>query len=79
MKQYPDTVTIRTPMHTPLLRGAQAARGPHAMGPLGDNIRVRMSKQDRELVEYMCAQLGMKKAEFVRWCALEVAQQLRDL
>ena len=74
-KQFPTSVTIPTPMHTPLLRGVQA-RGPHAMGPLGANVRVRISRVDHDLVESTAEALGMKKAEFVRWCAVEVAREL---
>ena len=77
MKQFPTHVTIPTPMHTPLLRGTQA-RGPHALGPLGQNLRVRISRVDDEIVQDIADQLGMKKAEFVRWCAVEVAKQLQD-
>lgn len=76
-KQFPQQVTIPTPMHTPLLRGAQA-RGPHALGPLGANLRVRVSKVDNEIITDVVKQLGMKRAEFIRWCAVEVARQLQS-
>ena len=75
MKQYPPTVTIPTPMHTPLLRGVQA-RGPHALGPLGANIRVRISRVDHNMITKLCNELGMKPAEFVRWCAVHVASDM---
>lgn len=75
-KQFPTHVTIPTPMHTPLMRGVQA-RGPHALGPLGDNVRVRISRADMDIIMEVAEQLGMKKAEFVRWCAIEVARQLK--
>lgn len=77
IKQYPDTVTIRTPMHTPMLRGPQA-RGPHALGPLGANLRVRLSRVDHDMIVRVAEDLGMKKAEFIRWCAVEVAKQLDE-
>lgn len=75
MKQYPLVISINTPMHTPRLRGAQA-RGPHALGSLGDNIRVRVSRHDRETIERVAARLGMTKAEFARWCTVEVAREM---
>lgn len=64
-------------MHTPLLRGVQA-RGPHALGPLGENLRVRISRVDHDLVMQVAEELGMKKAEFCRWCAVEAARQLQS-
>ena len=76
VRQFPIDVTIRTPMHTPRLRGVQA-RGPHALGPLGTNLRVRISRLDRELIESIAEELGMSKAEFCRWCALRVAEELQ--
>lgn len=75
IKQFPEHVTIPTPMYTPLLRGVQA-RGPYALGPLGANLRVRVSRVDHELIERIAEELGMKPAAFVRWCAVEVAKQL---
>lgn len=75
-QQYPMHVTILTPMHSPRLRGVQAARGPHALGPLGANLRVRVSRQDNDMLQEIADALGMKKAEFIRWCAVEVAKQL---
>lgn len=75
VKQFPTTVTIPTPMHTPLLRGVQA-RGPYALGPLGHNLRVRVSKIDGDQIDRAVAQLGMKRAEYLRWCAVEVAKTL---
>ena len=77
VKQFPSHVTIPTPMHTPLLRGAQA-RGPHALGPLGANLRVRISRVDNDLITECADTLGMKRAEFIRWCAVEVARTLQD-
>lgn len=76
-QQFPTHVTIRTPMYTPLLRGAQA-RGPHALGPLGANLRVRVSRMDHDLIASVAMALDMKPAAFVRWCAIEVAKQLDD-
>lgn len=74
-KQFPPSVTIPTPMHTPLVRGVQA-RGPHALGPLGENLRVRVSRVDNDMIMQIADELGMKPAAFVRWCAVEVAKQL---
>lgn len=80
MKQFPLDVTIRTPMHTPKLRGHHAtARGPYALGPLCSNVRLRISKVDNDLIEGVCHELGMNRAEFVRWCAVEVAKTLHKL
>ena len=76
--QFPINVTIRTPMHTPRARGKYGVQGAHARNQLGDNIRVRTSIVERKLVEYVADQLGMKKAEFMRWCGVEVAKQLRS-
>ena len=76
-KQFPTHVTILTPMYTPLPRGVMA-RGPHALGPLGANLRVRVSKVDFDTIEQVSEQLGMKPAAFVRWCATHVADQLAD-
>lgn len=76
LRQFPAKITIVTPMYTPLLRGAQAARGPYALGPLGANLRVRVSRLDYELIVRFADELGMKPASFVRWCAVEVAKQL---
>lgn len=75
VKQYPLTLTINTPMHTPRLRGLQA-HGPHALGALGDNIRVRISRHDRDAVQRVCSNLGMSKAEFARWCTMEAVKAL---
>lgn len=76
MQQFPTHVTIPTPMHTPLQRGAQA-RGPHALGPLGSNLRVRISRVDKDIIKDVVKKLGMNDAEFIRWCAIEVAKQLQ--
>lgn len=79
-KQFPMTVTIPTPMHTPRLRGVQAQeaarRGPHAMGPLGANIRVRMSAVDYADIVTISDGLGMAPAEYMRWCGIHVMQKL---
>ena len=77
LKQFPSTVTIPTPMHTPLVRGVQA-RGPHALGPLGANMRVRISRIDNDLISVTATKLGMKRAEYIRWCSVEVAKALAD-
>lgn len=77
LKQFPANVTIPTPMHTPLLRGVQA-RGPHALGPLGSNMRVRISRVDNDLITGVADKLGMKRAEYIRWCAVEVAKALNE-
>jgi hypothetical protein len=78
VRQFPPKITITTPMYTPMLRGVQASRGPYALGPLGANLRVRVSRLDyQEIVECSDA-LGMKPAAFVRWCAVEVAKQLNE-
>ena len=78
MKQFPPKTIIPTPMHTPRLRGVQA-RGPHALGPLGDNLRVRISRHDKELVTHVADELSMKPAEFARWCTVEVAKALNEV
>lgn len=75
MKQYPEYITIRTPMHTVRLRGVQA-RGPHALSSLGSNLRVRVSRMDHDLIERIAVELGMSKAEFCRWCSVETAHRL---
>lgn len=77
LQQFPERVTIPTPMHTPRPRGDAANRGPHALGTLGDNIRVRITRFDRELIESCADELHMSKAEFARWCIVEVARALR--
>lgn len=77
MKQYPEFITIRTPMHTPVLRGPQA-RGPHALGPLGANLRVRLSMMDHDMILRVAQELGMKKAEFIRWCSVHAARELDE-
>lgn len=78
-KQYPTHVTIPTPMHTPLLRGTQAQRGPHALGPLGSNLRVRLSRVDKDRVVEVANELGMSTAEFIRWCTVHTATALLNL
>ena len=78
LQQTPLTVTIPAPMHSPRARGMQALRGPHARGTLGDNIRTRVSREERKLIEDVCVRLGMSKAEFMRWCAVHVAEALHE-
>jgi hypothetical protein len=78
VRQFPPKITISTPMYTPMLRGVQAARGPYALGPLGANLRVRVSRLDYQDIVNWSDQLGMKPAAFVRWCAVEVAHALTD-
>lgn len=78
IRQFPTKITIATPMYTPMLRGVQAARGPYALGPLGANLRVRISRVDYNLIHAYADQLGMKPAAFVRWCAVEVAKALHE-
>lgn len=78
-RQFPPTITIVTPMYTPMLRGVQAARGPYALGPLGANVRVRVSRLDYNEIVRCANALSMKPAAFVRWCAVEVAKQLNEL
>lgn len=63
-------------MHTPRPRGLQASHGPNAYGVLGDNIRVRISSIDKRLIERTARDVGMSKAEFCRWCAVLVAEQM---
>ena len=77
VKQFPMKVTINTPMHTPRLRGKQA-HGPFAMGSLGENLRVRVNRIDGDRIGRIAVALGMTRAEFARWCAVEVAAQLED-
>lgn len=78
VRQFPPKITIATPMYTPMLRGVQAARGPYALGPLGANLRVRVSRVDYNMIARCADELGMKPAAFVRWCAVEVAKELID-
>lgn len=66
-------VTVLAPMHSP------RARGIYASGNLGDNVRVRMSLEDRKLIERHANTRGMSKAEFMRWCAVNVAKELDKL
>lgn len=75
-KQPPMFLTIPTPMYSPQLRGVQAARGPYALGPLGYNMRIRFSKVDGDRIDAVCQDLGLKKTEYIRWCAVEVARAL---
>lgn len=78
-KQFPLTLTIPTPMHTVRLRGVQANRGPYALGPLSANLRTRISRVDIGVIDEACEALGMTRAEFTRWCAVEVAKVINDL
>lgn len=77
LSHVPETITIKTPMHTPILRGVHANRGPHACGPLGANIRVRIPRVDEDVVQEAIDFLGMNKAEFLRWCAVHVSREIK--
>lgn len=75
MTHVPDKLTILTPMPTVLPRGVQA-KGPFACGPLGENLSVRVSQEDNRIIIAACNVLGMKRAEFIRWCAVHTAREL---
>lgn len=75
--QFPTHVTIPTPMYTSMPRGVNA-RGPYALGPLGANMRVRVSKVDYQDIQAMAELLHMKPATFMRWCAVETVRALQE-
>lgn len=41
-------------------------------------MRVRLNRIDSLLVMEMAASVGMKRAEFIRWCTVEVARAMQS-
>ena len=74
----PLTVTIPVPCDVP------RARGIHSTGQFGDNMYVRITPEERELIAEEARLLGIvnakgegKIAPFVRWAAVYTANALR--
>lgn len=69
-RDLPLKVTIPTPSDIP------RARGIYATTSFGDNLKVRCSGVEIELIDKASAIVGSKRANFIRWCAVHVAQML---
>lgn len=63
-----STVTIPRPMPSVLPRGEKADKVFDQCA-----VSVRMTKDQREVVEEAAALLGMKLSEFMRWCSYRAA------
>lgn len=61
----------------PLPSEITRARGVHSAGALGANIRVRISKMERRLIEKEAERLGLNMSSFTRWCAVYAAHTLK--
>ena len=68
-----NTITIIIPQASP------RARGIYASGILSDNVRVRLSPVDFDLVTQQANRLGLSRAAYIRWCAVEVAKKVAEL
>lgn len=69
-EQFPLTVQVPIPSYIP------RARGVHATGRMGTNVKVRISYDDKVMI-YKAAELcGVDPAAFIRWCASYMAEAL---
>lgn len=73
MADLPLRVTIPLPSEIP--RG----RGRHATGRFGTGIRVRITYEERLLIEQVIGNLDaeMTLSSFLRWCGVHAAQALQ--
>ena len=72
MKREDLLVTIPVPCEIPKARGIWAT---HQFGAI---INTRVHVDERELIEQEAGALGISKAAFMRWCAVKVAEALRQ-
>ena len=66
----PLTVTVPIPNYIPLQRGI------HATSVMEAQVKIRMSRDERRLVEKMARYCGVTMASFIRWSAVHVAKEL---
>lgn len=64
------SLTIPYPSYIP------RARGIHAVAKFGTQLIAKVSKADFDLVDEAAAKTGVKRAEFVRWCAVQTAREV---
>jgi hypothetical protein len=67
---FPLQVTIATPSYIP------HARGIHATGRMGAHVRLRLSSDDRKLIEAAAALCGVQVSSFTRWCTVYAADAI---
>ena len=67
----PLKITIPAPNEIP------QGFGPNSTGKRGGNIRVRCTNVEYDAIQHEAALLGITLAMFTRWCAVQVAQQLK--
>lgn len=64
------TVTIPFPSYIP--RG----RGIHAVGKFGSMLKAKCALAEEEIVQRAADHINISKAEFIRWCAVNVAREV---
>jgi hypothetical protein len=52
--------------------------GPNSTGRRGGNLRVRVTDAEYDAMQIEAALLDVSLAKFVRWCAVHVAQTLKE-
>jgi hypothetical protein len=52
--------------------------GPNSTGKRGGNLRVRCTNAEYDMIQLEAKQLSISLAMFTRWCAVHVAQQLKE-
>jgi hypothetical protein len=67
---FPLQVTILTPSYIPM------ARGIHATGRMGTLLRLRIAKDDRDIIEQAAELCGVNMSTFARWCSVYAADAI---
>ena len=67
-------ICIPTPNYTPFKRGLHASRNTL----MTENVKLRMSKRDFNLVRKHARNCGMAVAAFIRHCAVWAAREMEE-
>jgi len=52
--------------------------GPNSTGKRGGNLRVRCTNAEYDAIKVEAELLGISLANFVRWCAVHVSQNMKE-
>ena len=66
----PLKITIPTPSEIP------KGFGPNSTGKRGGNLRIRCTNAEYDMIQNEAERLGISLANFCRWCAVQVAEQM---
>lgn len=68
----PLRITIPTPSEIPL------GFGPNSTGKRGGNLRIRCTNSEYDAIQLEASLLSISLANFCRWSAVHIAQQLYE-